>query len=127
MKKKQFKNKRLFQGMGIGYIICLVTHILAALLPMYVVFPFAEHLFGHSCGHSHSHGHGCGYEYYGHIYDHSHGLLNHILGDILILTMIIIPVALLTWLGHKLVRYFKCKGGCTHDEDPCETCPHRKY
>ena len=106
--------------MGIGYIICLVTHIIAALLPMYVVFPFAEHLFG---GHSHGCGHGHAHEY---AYDHAHGLLNHILGDLLILTMIIIPVAILTWLGHKLVRHFKVKCGDVHDEDHCENCPHRK-
>jgi len=116
MKTKRFKNKRLFQGMGIGYITCLVTHILAALLPMYIVFPFAEHIFGHDCSGNLCIGH-----------DHSHGLLDHILGDIMILTMILIPVALLTWLGHKLVRYFKGKCcGSAHEDDPCETCPHKK-
>ena len=112
--KKAFKNKRLFQGMGIGYVICLITHILAALLPMYVVFPFAEHLFGHS------HSYSCSHHY-------AQGLFNHILGDLLILTMIIIPVAILTWLGHKLVNYFKCKCGVIHEENPCESCPHRKF
>ena len=113
--KKPLKNRRLLQGMGIGYFMCLITHIIAALLPMYVVLPFAEHLFG--CGHSHSHGHQ---------YGHSHGLLDHILGDILILTMILLPVALLTWLGHRLVRYFQCKCGVVHKVDPCENCLHRK-
>ena len=117
--------------MGIGYIVCLVTHILAAILPMYIVFPFAEHLFGHSHGHSHSHdhAHGCGHAYEYAYATHSHGLLDHILGDIIILTMIIIPVALLTWLGHKLVR--RLKGKCCGDsganaQDPCENCPHKK-
>ena len=103
--------------MGLGFIICLVTHILAAFLPMYVVFPFAENLFGS--------GHGtCG----DHHHDHSHGLLNHIVKDILIITMIILPVALLTWLGHKLLSRFKLKCGDAHEheEDPCENCPHRK-
>ena len=114
--KQQPKSKRLFQGIGIGYMICLFTHIIAALIPMYVVFPFAGHLFNHS----HSHGH-CY-----HNAAQSHGLLNHILGDILILTMIIIPVAALTWLGHKLVRYLKYKGGVVQEQDPCENCHYRK-
>ena len=115
MNKKKFKNKRLFQGMGIGYLTCLTTHILAALLPMYFVFPFAEQLFGGARGHN------CG-----DIYEQSPGLLNHILGDILILTMVLIPVTLLTLLGHKLVKHIKCKCAVTHEEDSCETCPHRK-
>ena len=106
------KNKRLFQGIGIGYVICLITHVLAALLPMYVVFPFAQHLFGH--GHSHDH-------------HYDSGLLSHVLGDLLILTMIIIPVALLTWFGHKLVHHIRCKCGVVHEEDPCENCQHRKF
>ena len=110
-KAKTFKNKGLFQGIGIGYVICLVTHIIAALLPMYVVLPFAEGVLGH--GHDHHHAH--------------HGLLSHILGDILIFTMIIIPVALLTYFGHKLVRYYKCKCGDVHIEDPCESCHHKKF
>ena len=114
--KPQVKNKRFFQGIGLGYVICLITHILAALLPMYVIFPFAENLFGHS--HSHQHGPYC---------DHGHGLFEHILGDLLILTMIIIPVALLTWGGHKLVHYFRCKCGVVHEEDPCISCPHKKF
>ena len=115
MNKKKFKHKRLFQGMGIGYLTCLSTHILAALLPMYVVFPFAEQLFGSD------HGHSCG-----NVHEYSPGLLNHILGDILTLSMILVPVTLITWLGHKLVKYFKCKCGAAHEEDSCETCPHRK-
>jgi len=102
--------------MGIGYVICLFTHIIAALIPMYVVFPFAQRFFDYGCAHGHDH--------YG---AHAHGLLNHIFGDILILTMVIIPVALLTLLGHKLVRYFKCKCGVVHEDDPCDTCQHRKY
>ena len=107
------KTKRLFQGMGIGYVICLFTHVIAALIPMYVVFPFAGRFFGHD--HCHSYG------------GHSYGLLNHILGDILILTMVLIPVALLTWGGHKLVKYIRCKCGVVHENDPCETCQHKKY
>ena len=115
MKTKQvIKNRRLFQGMGIGYAVCLITHIIAALIPMYVVFPFTERFFGH--GHVHEHGH-----------HYSHGLLNHILGDILILTMIIVPVAILTFLGHKLVRHLRCGCGEEHERDPCERCEHRKY
>ena len=106
--------------MGIGYVICLFTHIIAALIPMYIVFPFAERFLGHG----HSHGHCC--HHYG-VYAHSHGLLNHIVGDLLVLTMVIIPVAMLTWLGHKLVKYFRCKCGTVHEDDPCETCQHRKY
>ena len=119
--KRPAKNKRFFQGIGLGYVICLITHILAALLPMYVVFPFAENLFGHvytpNCNH-------------GNLFQQgsvNSGLLNHILADLLILTMIIIPVALLTWLGHKLVIHFKCKCGVVHDEDPCVNCPHKKF
>ena len=115
MNKKRFRNKRLFQGMGIGYITCLFTHILAALLPMYVVFPFTEQLFGR--GHSS----GCG-DYHA----PSNGLLSHILEDILILTMVLIPVALLTWLGHKIVRQFKIRCGGAHEENPCENCLHQK-
>jgi len=114
--KQQPKSKRLFQGMGIGYVICLFTHIIAALIPMYVVFPFAGHLFNQ--GHSHGHCH--------HYSAHSHGLLNHILGDILILTIVIIPVAALTWLGHRLVRYLRRKGSTVQEQNPCETCHHRK-
>ena len=109
------KNKRLFQGMGIGYFICLLTHIIAALIPMYVVFPFAERFFGHT------HGPQCA------AHGHSAGLLSHIMGDVLILTMIIIPVALLTFFGHKLVKYVRCRCGAVHEDDPCETCPHKKY
>jgi len=105
--------------MGIGYVICVCTHIIAALIPMYVVFPFAERIFGH--GHNHC------YHSYCESYAHSHGVMNHILGDILILTMVIIPVALLTWLGHRLVKYFRCKCGIVHENDPCEACPHRKH
>lgn len=89
---KQSKNKRLFQGMGIGYVTCLVTHIIAALVPVYVVFPFTEHLLGHSHGH-----------------DHSHSLFNHVLVDLLTLTMIIVPVAALTFAGHRFVGYIRCK------------------
>jgi len=119
--KRSTKTKRLFQGIGIGYIICLFTHIIAALIPMYIVFPFAERFFGHG---GHSHGHCC--HHYG-AYAHSHGLVDHIMGDILVLTMVIVPVALLTWLGHKLVKHIRCKCGVLHENDPCETCPHRKY
>ena len=115
---KSSKNKKLFQGMGIGYAICLLTHIIAALIPMYVVFPFAERFFGHRHPHGHCHHYMAG--------AHSQGLLNHILGDILILTMIIIPVALLTLLGHKLVNYFRCKCSDAQDGNPCHTCEHRK-
>ena len=104
--------------MGIGYVICLLTHIIAALIPIYVVFPFAERFFGH--GHSH----GCCHYYVAGA--RSHGLLNHILGDIIVLTMIIIPVALLTLLGHKLVKCFRRKCGTTHESSPCQTCEHRK-
>ena len=119
MKTKQIsRNRRLFQGMGIGYVICLLTHIIAALIPMYVVFPFAERFFGH--GHSHGH-------HYAHGHHYTHGLLNHIMGDILILTMIIVPVAVLTFLGHKLVRRLRCGCGEEHENDPCESCEHRKY
>ena len=120
--KKPAKHKKLFQGIGIGYVVCLVTHILAALLPMYIVFPFAEQLFGH--GHAHGHGHACSTHDYSHI---GHGLFNHILGDLLILTMIIVPVAILTFLGHKLVSHLKCRCGTVHEEDPCESCQHRKF
>jgi len=116
--KKPLKNKRLLQGMGLGYVMCLITHIIAALLPMYVVFPFADHLFGG--GHSHSH------HSHGHHYGYLHGLLDHVLGDILILTMILLPVALLTWLGHRLVKYVHCKCGTVHEKDPCESCLHKK-
>ncbi|MCL2404379.1 MAG: hypothetical protein FWC92_02400 [Defluviitaleaceae bacterium] len=115
---QKVKTRRLFQGMGIGYVICLFTHIIAALLPMYIIFPFAGRFFEHS--HSHSYCEGAHAA-------HSHGLFNHIVGDILVLTMVIIPVALLTLLGHKLVKYFRCKCGTVHDNDPCETCEHRKY
>jgi len=118
---QQAKTRRLFQGMGIGYIICLFTHIIAALIPMYVVFPFAARFFGH--GHSHGHDHCCGHYA---ACTHSYGLFSHIIGDILVLTMVIIPVALLTWLGHKLVKYFRCKYGAVHENDPCDECPHRK-
>ncbi|MCL2528659.1 MAG: hypothetical protein FWE42_09610 [Defluviitaleaceae bacterium] len=113
----QTKTKRLFQGMGIGYIICLITHVIAALIPMYIVFPFAERFFGHG----HAGGHCCHYP------AAPHGLISHIAGDILILTMIIIPVALLTWLGHKLVKHLRCTCGDVHKTDPCDTCPHRKW
>ena len=102
------KNKRLFQGMGIGYIVCLATHVIAALLPMYVVMPFAGRFFDSGC---------C----------HEVGLLDHIVGDILILTMVLVPVALLTWGGHKLVRYFKCKCGVLHEKDPCSGCVHKRF
>ena len=111
MKTKQTaRSKSLFQGMGIGYVICLLTHIIAALIPMYVVFPFAQRFFSH-----------------GHEHHYSHGLLSHVLGDILILTMIIVPVAALTFLGHKLVRRLRCGCGEEHENDPCESCEHRKY
>ena len=112
---KSSRTKRLFQGMGIGYVICLFTHIIAALIPMYLVLPFAERFLGHACSSHHCDA------------VHSHGLLNHIVGDIIILTMVLIPVALLTWLGHRLVKYVRCKCGVTHEYDPCETCQHRKY
>ena len=113
------KNKRLLQGMGIGYIICLITHIIAALIPIYLVFPFAERFLGHG------HLHGCCHSYGA--YSQTQGLMNHILGDIMVLTMIIIPVSLLTWAGHKLVKYIRCRCGTVHENDPCETCQHRKY
>ena len=105
------KNRRLFTGMGIGYAVCVVTHLIAALLPMYVVIPFAEQIFG-------SGGDGC---------CHEAGILTHIVGDLLILIMILVPVALLTWLGHKLVRYVRCKCGVVHEEDPCAGCLHKKF
>ena len=123
--KRPAKNKRFFQGIGLGYVICLITHILAALLPMYIVFPFAQSLFGQ--GQNHTHGPMC--RFGSACPDQASGLLNHILGDLLILTMIIVPVAVLTWLGHKLVHHFKCKCGVVHnrEEDPCESCPHKKF
>ena len=117
--RRPVTKKRFLQGVGLGYVICLITHIIAALLPMYVIFPFAESLFGH--GHSHGHGH------HDHHYDQAAGLFSHILGDILILTMIIVPVALLTWIGHRLVSHFRCKCGEVHEEDPCVSCPHKKF
>ena len=102
--------KRLFQGMGLGYITCIFTHIIAAVLPMYVIFPFAQGLFGHgdSCGH---HGHG-------------HGVFSHILGDIMVLTMVIIPVALLTWGVHKLLCRFK-GAPVSPSPSPCDDCQHK--
>lgn len=123
MNDKKTSKKRLFQGMGIGYLVCLITHIIAALIPVYVVFPFAERWFGHGHSHGHSHSHHA-HEVYEAA---SHGLFSHILQDILILTAIIIPVALLTFLGHKLVKRLRCKCGEVHPQDPCETCEHRKY
>jgi len=116
MNDKKTSKKRLFQGMGIGYLVCLITHIIAALIPVYVVFPFAERWFGHGHSHGHSHSH------HAHeVVEASRGILSHILQDILILTAIIIPVALLTFLGHKLVKRLRCKCDETHtEENPCE-------
>jgi len=90
--KKNHKNRKLFQGMGIGYVICLITHVIAALLPMYAIIPFVNGLGGHD---HHSH----------------HGVMEHIFMDILTLTLVIAPVAVLTYMGHRVVRYFKCKCG----------------
>jgi len=117
MRGRPVTKKRFLQGIGMGYVICLVTHILAALLPMYVVFPFAQNMFGQGHVHGPNCDHGPGFM----------GLMDHILGDLMILTMIIVPVALLTLAGHKLVTYFKCKCGEVHEEDPCDGCPHRKF
>ena len=108
--KKKSKHRKLLQGMGIGYVVCLVTHLIAALLPVYAILPIANRLGGHT--HSHS---------------HSSGVLGHLLTDILIFTLIILPVAVLTYVGHKVVRYFRCKCGTVHEKDPCDECPHRKF
>ena len=105
MKITAFTKKKFLQGIGVGYIVCLGTHVLAALLPMYIVFPFVDHLFDHE----------------------NQGVLGYIFEDMIILTMIIIPVALLTWVGHRIVALFRCKCGVAHEEDPCERCPHRKF
>ena len=103
------KNRKLLQGIGIGYVVCLTTHIIAALLPVYAVLPVANRFIrGHVC---------C---------SHSRDLMGHILTDIVIFTSIIIPVALLTYIGHRVVRYFKCRCGDNHEENPCEECPNRK-
>ena len=112
---KNIKNKRLFQGIGIGYVICLITHLLSAILPMYVIFPFLGNLLHH---HDHGHGHG---------HDHGAGLVGHLLTDIIMFTSIIIPVAILTYVGHRLVYYFKCRCGHRHEVDPCKECPHNKF
>jgi len=107
--KKKSKHKKLFQGIGIGYVICLITHIIAALLPVYAIIPFVNRLGG---GHDH----------------HSHsGVMEHIFTDILILTCVIIPVALLTYIGHRVVRYFRCKCGDVHEVNQCDGCPHKMF
>ena len=106
--KKKGKNKKLFQGMGIGYVTCLFTHIIAALLPIYAIVPFVNNLSGH-CHHS------------------PRGVMEHIFIDILTLTLVIIPVAILTYIGHRVVRYFKCKCADVHETNPCDECPHRTF
>jgi len=105
--KGKGKNRKLFQGMGIGYVSCLITHIIVALLPLYTIIPFVNRLGGHTC-HTHSH----------------HGLMEHIFVDILTLTLVIIPVAILTYVGHKIVRYFRCKCADVHEVNICDECPH---
>lgn len=106
--RKIGKNRKLFQGIGIGYVVCLITHVIAALLPVYAIIPFINNLGEHS---HHSHG----------------GVMEHIFTDILILTSVIVPVVLLTYIGHRVVRHIKCKYGDVHEVNHCDECQHRTF
>ena len=107
--KPKSKNRKFFQGIGIGYVVCLITHLIAALLPMYAILPFINRLEGH-----------------GHCHSHSHGVMEHILTDILIFSSIIVPVIILTYIGHKVVRRFRYGCADVHEVNPCDECPHKK-
>lgn len=113
------RNKKLFQGMGIGYVACLFSHVIATVLPMYIILPFARNLFqpaaaaevaGHASRIScHLHQGGAG-----------QGLLAHIATDLLTLTVVIIPITTTTWLVHRFVKTRIKKA-----PSPCDHCCHR--
>ena len=125
---KPMKHKKLFQGMGIGYLTCLITHVVAAVIPMYIALPFAQRLFGGGDTTGYQSRLGC------HLSTGASetGLFSHILGDLLVLTLVIIPISVGMWFLHQAIkRLFVSKKFVSQKTDhpapcPCDTCEHRR-
>lgn len=98
------KKKHFWSGISAGLLVCMTSHLIAALFPIYVGFPMVNSLFGENVG-----------------------PFAHIVKDLVSLLTILVPVALLTILGHTLIGYVKCKCGTVHENDPCRDCKHRKH
>jgi len=102
---KKKSSKKLFAGMGIGYVICIFTHFIAAMLPMDRIFPFLQQE-QIACIHVIQ-------------AQQQHSIWDHLLVDLLTIVLLLPFIILLTWAGHKLTHYIKQRKG--RDTGCCST------